>query len=490
MFYAASYFLRSKDTVFPAAPLSRLRRGAPVVFVLLASLFTLGVPAQSLLPPMVYQKDFSQEYLLARAVLAHISPYKPLPELASELMVPWPIPIFSHPTPHPPPVLLLTLPLGLLKYEEACAAWLAFEIACLGASAHLLTTAWGSRSGVIKATIIALMMVPFLHFWEELAVGQLMIPMLLLLVGSWRSLRSRHELAGGALLGLAVALKLIAWPMIILLVFLRRWRAVLAAGAAAITANGIAALLIGPNEVFRYYTTVSKMILPLYQAHERNIALASIGWRLFEGTGSPILYGVQAAPLTFQPQLAQPVSLSLMLLWLIVGLILALYVRSFDTAFAVMICVSVLVSPLAWSHYLVLLAIPFAVLEGRATLSGGARWQLYLMFLLLLMLSIPTFALSGAIERFILPDGMDRLGPTVPFAASLISLVPTLGLMVLTVLIWVIDRKHAPRHIPIRGQAHNCGIPIAEVELVTHQCTPTSHATTNSVDAATTSRTP
>ena len=34
---------------------------------------------------------------------------------------------FPHPTPHPPPAVLLTLPLGLTTYSRAAAAWLFLE---------------------------------------------------------------------------------------------------------------------------------------------------------------------------------------------------------------------------------------------------------------------------------------------------------------------------------------------------------------------------
>jgi len=67
---------------------------------------------QSLSVPYIFQKDFIQEFLISKAVLGGVDPYLPLQKLADWILGPLPNPVFQHPSPHPPPVALLCLPLG------------------------------------------------------------------------------------------------------------------------------------------------------------------------------------------------------------------------------------------------------------------------------------------------------------------------------------------------------------------------------------------
>jgi hypothetical protein len=46
---------------------------------------------------------------------------------------------------------------------------------------------------------------------------------------------------------------------------------------------------------------------------------------------------------------------------LIIGLVMAQRARDFDVAFALLLCVSWLVNPVAWSHYLAMALLPLAV---------------------------------------------------------------------------------------------------------------------------------
>src|SRR5687768_4451483 len=71
--------------------LSRSPSSRPVVWLVIVAL-VVGVAGRAdfvlegLVPPLLYQVDFIQEYLLGRALLAGIDPYQPLPVLAAELM--------------------------------------------------------------------------------------------------------------------------------------------------------------------------------------------------------------------------------------------------------------------------------------------------------------------------------------------------------------------------------------------------------------------
>lgn len=179
-------------------------------------------------------------------------------------------------------------------------------------------------------------------------VGQLMSLLLILMVATWRALRSGNNIKGGGFLGCLIALKFIAWPVFIFLAIRRNWGAVIMAGVVTVSANLGAALLMGFDRILYYYLKVSAIVSPLYKAHEANFSMWTVGWRVFQGTGSPVLLGLEAPPLVASPVMAHFISWAIPLGLIGVGLTLALRARSFDTSFGIPVRVSILVNPVAW----------------------------------------------------------------------------------------------------------------------------------------------
>jgi len=112
-----------RNLITSSAPSLLWLRRTVLVLLCVVGMLRLNLIMQSFYPPYVYSKDFIQEYLSARAVLAGINPYLPLPELASKFIGPVPVPVLPHSTPHPPPAVFLGLPFGLLPYTWATALW-------------------------------------------------------------------------------------------------------------------------------------------------------------------------------------------------------------------------------------------------------------------------------------------------------------------------------------------------------------------------------
>ncbi|MHC1697406.1 MAG: glycosyltransferase family 87 protein [Geobacteraceae bacterium] len=400
----------------------------------------LAVSLQSLLPQNIYHKDFIQEYLLAKAALNGIYPYTPLPELADRLIGPLPNLIFQHPTPHPPPVILLSLPLGWLTYQHAAIVWFVFELACILVAAYLLLHWAGIRPNLMLAMICSLVLLVWSPFREELIVGQLMTLNLALLIGSWQMLRSGKEIPGGILLGSAIAFKLIAWPLAILLILRKRWGAIGATGTVLVAANGISALLVESQSVADYYLKVGPSVSSLYHSYIRNFSLCSIGWRVFVGTGSPALTGLNAPPLVEAPSLACYVSLILPVILLTVGLYLATRASTFDASFGIMTCVSLLVAPITWSHYLVLASIPMAIVLRRLFALDLPKKETNLAILLGLLLCIPQTLLTNVMLQFADQGLADAGNPTVPFAVTIVSLIPAAAIFGLMCLLRRVDQ--------------------------------------------------
>ena len=426
---------------------------------LLAGLSASATTIRYLTPPWLYEKDFLQEYLFGRAVLSGVSPYTMMHELGALFLTRPDIPLFAHPTPHPPPVVFVAAPFGLLPYEQSQAAWFVLEIACLAAALRLLIQPLFPDLNISQFTLICLTAIPLLHFWEELGLGQLMMLQLLLLVAAWRALRVRREGTGAILLGLALALKLIAWPIVILLMVGRRRRAMIVALATFACANLAAALVLGLREVIYYYAVVSGWVWGIYRGDWGNFSLVSVGWRLFEGAGVTSWSGIHAPPLVAAPGLAYPAAILVAGIWLAVCFTWAAKAHSFDGAFGMALCTSVLASPLTWCHYLILLVMPLAIAVRRVVNLGFPRRSVYPLLLLVVALSIPASLIHDAMMRFVRPAQTPENGAIIPFAASLIDLLPAAAVIGLLLLLRQLDRHEsgAPAPHDWAGQAAGGG---------------------------------
>lgn len=413
-----------------------------LIIVLLASV-TLINSVKSLSIQYVYRKDFIQEYLLAKAVLNNIDPYLSCPELARRVHLNLPNPIHLHPTPHPPPVIVLALPFGFLPYQQAASFWLLFEISCIILSAYLLSSLWihkGQRENRFGSTLcISLLMLAWTPFQEELILGQLTSMLLLTLTGAWLALRQDKDLKGGIFLGCVLCIKPIAWPIIAFLALKRRWRAVLSAAAVMGLANLASIWFIGLEQVANYYLKVGPAVSIFHRAAEKNLSVWTIGWRLFEGTGSLVSLGVSAPPLLHAPELARWVSLALPLAVLFIGLALSLQGRCLDFSFGILVCVSILISPVAWSPYFMLLAIPLLIAGRRLFDLAFPTRESLLVIAAFLIFSIPHDTLHNFLLWFasVPQDGKAVDEPHVSFWVGILALTPTAGLLVLT---WVLGR--------------------------------------------------
>ncbi len=409
--------------------------------VCVAGLVSIGYSAQSLLTPYVYMKDFIQEYLLARAALSGVMPYLPIPDLARQFIGPLPNDVFPHPTPHPPPVAILALPLGLLDYQQAAAVWFIFEIVCVCIAVCLILSWLGIdvRLGtVLPGTLAIFLWTPFL---EELVLGQLMVLLLVLLWLSWQTLRVERSLWGGVLLGMAVSLKLIGWPIVLFLALRKNWRAVSAAIATVAVTNGLAALLMGYKTVLYYYLKVGGIVSSLYHAHMSNFSLWSVGRRLFEGTGSPIMAGAEAPPILASPLLTSGVSLLLPLLLVLVGVILAYRARNFDIAFAILVCVSILVNPVAWNHYLILAVLPLCVIGFQMVKQHFPRVEMYIALGCGCLLLVPHRQWEGLAVTLGAQTVLQGNLIVNPWILLILTMLPALLVITLIWLLYRLDRR-------------------------------------------------
>jgi alpha-1,2-mannosyltransferase len=424
-----------------------LIRYAMLAFLILVGLFGWRLVILSAVPPNVYHKDFIQEYLLAKAVLDGANPYRPLTQLANDYIPSAPNTVFPHPTPHPPPVILLSLPFGLMSYETATVIWLLFETFCFGLAFYLTLRHFNwPRSWQVMLTL-AVCLPGWGPIMDELIEGQLMSLLLLLLTLTWLSFKRNHWLCGGAILGAAVSLKLIVWPLLLLPLLYRRPLAAVVAAATVAVANLAVAPLIGLTAVVDYYATVGGIVEAIYRAHGGSFAIWGLGWRLLSGTGTPVVGGfqlvgdIQAPPLLDKPEAAIYLSLVLLTIFLALVLLACLKTRRLDGRFAILVCASVAASPIAWSHYLALLILPL-VFVGRSLANAAFPRELTNAALVILALLLIHSTALAQLMRALAVNNPDLYSPLeVTLGISFLTLTPLAAIVGLLCLVWYADQR-------------------------------------------------
>ncbi len=267
---------------------------------------------------------------------------------------------------NPPFWILLVSPLGLL---EPLVAYRVFVLITLVITVGYL--AWmadelrlRSRWAVVGAVML-LLSSPLL---ATLALGQIYPVLALGLVAAWvADRRGRPSISGGAL-GLVVALKPSLAPVLLWPLVRRRWRAFGAALASGVAATLVAAVAVGPGATLDWLRLLSDRSASPYWD---NASLPGAAARLF--TESEFAQHVAILPWTI------PVAYALG-----IGAIAITAVRTgrgSEAGLWALVAASLLVSPIAWHNYLVLLGPGILVLLARGRTAPA--------FLLLALQSIP-----------------------------------------------------------------------------------------------------
>ncbi len=391
---------------------------------------TLHRIGDSLLPPFVYWKDCIQPYLMAKAVLNGVTPYAPLPQLA-QLWLSESNP-GDHPTPYPPFVALIGLPLAGMPYENAALVWLVGESLCLLASLLLLLRFMGRSWNPFSVASFFALFLLWNPVVEELRQGQFTSGLLLLLLGAWLALRSRRPILGGSLLGCSIAIKLMGWPILLYLLFRKEWRSARAAIAVIATAHLLAAMVLGASVVANYYLEVGSLNARLWRPAQGNYSSWAWGIRLFEGAG----FGLDLLPWRKEPLLASLATPAFPALVFASGFLFALRARAFDTAFGILLGVSLLVSPIFWNFYLLLALIPGAIVARRLQALGFPAPATAFALLSWSLISIRLGLYEDLAMSFATPSGPTAL-PAIPFLPGLVLLTPVVGL---AGVLWLLGR--------------------------------------------------
>jgi hypothetical protein len=262
----------------------------------------------------------------AGAILRGASPYPP-----AKLTV-----LLGMPQPFywPPLMAVLTVPLAHLPFASAITAWNATCIASFAGGLWL----FGLRDWRIYA--LALLSFPF---QESLYWGQAEGIYFLLMAIAWRH---RDSWRGGVALGVVIAAKLVAWPLLVWLLASRRYSAARAAVVTTVLLLLASWGVIDFQGMFSYPHLLSLDGL----IFERSV-LSMSAVSLFIHVGMP-------------PSASMLASVAVSLL--VGGAALARGRGSETSWFAVAVLASLLWSPLMWTHYLVVIFAPLCVSHPRS----------------------------------------------------------------------------------------------------------------------------
>ncbi len=328
--------------------------------------------------------DFFQEWASARNYYGGLPIYTPQEVTLSlyfrEQKAPNDL-IFNEVNAHPPSSVLLALPFAKLDYADAFLLWNELSLILLGASIWLvLRNLRIDISPQVGLAILTLLLLcnPLL---SQVQQGQLTAVVVFLLTLCWTFERSDRPWLAGLSLGIATALKLFPGFLFLPFVLRRRWRVVLAGVASLVGLSALTLAVLGFDTYLAYACDVLPTIAK-YRGACHNLSLCGIWYKLLV----PLPHWM---PVTFAPATPQPLAAAcgyLLVAGLVTFVTSKIVLRApqdVDLWFSASTVAMLLVSPVTWDHYLLLLLLPVPVLWQRLPRSGLA-WPPFLFFVGLL----------------------------------------------------------------------------------------------------------
>jgi hypothetical protein len=257
-----------------------------------------------------------------------------------------------------------------------------------------------------------------------LSAGQTGAILACLITASWYLTRKGWFVAAGIAVGLAASLKL--FPALLFVYFLVRQRRVFAAAlVTALFVNLATAMCLGVESYTQYYETIRYVAerdayaisnCSLRRAlHELSqvVSLSFVGssWFYLGTVGCLVCLFTAAMALRPPPRLSSPES---------------------DYEMGLFVVGMCLFSPICWSHYFVILVLPFALLGSQILRPGITPWSVVAFVCLVAVLVIP-----DQCYEYLVPLIAHRFSGR---AGLMVSIIPC------TMLIWMaawIARRHA-----------------------------------------------
>lgn len=305
-------------------------------------------------------QDFSVYYCEGLLLLHSENPYTAdLPTLAKSLGLEKGYVAHAN---NPPSFIALCAPLPLMSPHHAYWTWQAINVAAFAACIFLLLAPRYSGLDAYTALSLAAFAILFPPVGNNFALAQSKILLLLLLVAMLRCMHRGRDGAAGILL--AAAGLLWVFPLLLggYVILRRRWR-MLAYLIAGLAIGGIATLAImGIATSLSFFNSLDYLTSRTWISSDSNLSLESIISRIVwylsanaSGDGVEIVRRVCVR------------GADLVVLYFVIRAT-PLDAREDRTwrALSLWIAVSMMLSPTAWFHYLLLMLFPFAQMAGAA----------------------------------------------------------------------------------------------------------------------------
>ena len=296
---------------------------------------------------------------------------------------------------HPPASVLLVYPFAWLGYQNAFFVWTLTSFAALAIALWLIVRHLDiqlSASSVLPCVAMLLLCYPFR---SQVNQGQFNLLILLLVTLVWVAARSGCSRCAGVALGVATVVKLFPGLLFLYFVLQREWK-VVTFGAATVAAIAVFMAMAFPATTLHTYLVEVLPSLNQWQSHASNISLIGFWSKLFDPIpGGPIAI----LPVWHSHVLARVgglLSCGAALAATIVVILQARKRSDLDLAFGLLVTTTLLVSPLTWEHYLVLLILPIAIMWVHLAESGPIKW-IWALFVIAL------FPPQGLIWKHLIP---------------------------------------------------------------------------------------
>jgi hypothetical protein len=224
-------------------------------------------------------------------------------------------------------------------------------------------------------------------FADQLVLAQRQTQILLLLVLMMRWLEQERDAAAGLMLALAAALRAFPLLMVGYLIVRRRWRAFGFTVLGLVLIGSITVAALGIHQCASYMQILHGADTQWVMSQPWNLALRAFVWRMFRDAFGPApgnaigglqivvtvasSFGILLATIRATPQTRSGPDMD-------------------SRAFSVWLAASVILSPIVWIHYMVLLSIPLvqmvvASIENRC--SRRALWAIIVSYVMLVISS-------------------------------------------------------------------------------------------------------
>ncbi len=275
---------------------------------------------------------------------------------------------------HPPASVFILLPLAPLEYRTAHAAWNGISLIAMLVSLGLLIGRFGLGLPAWTFFPILALILTSNSFTQQMIQGQLNLLLLLLFTLAWIMHRGNRSFQSGLWMGLAAAVKLFPAFMGLYYLMRRDWRAVAGMAVSFTLLNGLAAGVLGVQTYRDYFGRVVPEVRDGFLDFWPNASISGFWSKLLDAPNGHVI------PVAYFPALAAALT------WLSVLAVTGLAAwkcwrarteAERDVAFAVCMVAMMLVSPITWDHYFMLLVLAWAILWQQ--LPRRASWRIALL---------------------------------------------------------------------------------------------------------------